>query len=374
MRTLLLTALVLLAPSLARAEWTAHVLAEREGGALDAEPVQARVDAPVILRIALVAPDGRILSDAPRARARSMRRTRPSAGPLPEGTRVKWLRVVPRLAHHDTPPPNAGIDEFSNAVLTGPDHGRWLGFDTLEYAEAPLTAELGAIDGARLVISRAPHDGRPDRPRGAGTMWIAARVTLADGTVIATAGAASVDRMGLTRDVMRVSFRTGDDSLGWLSTYFGVPTLFGSSGRGGDFQVDRYVGADCADVLVGGLRASGRDVPYVSVAGLSRLAAPVTSVLVLDGDRFVDEHGASVAFGSTVRAGDLVAIDYVEEGAARELPRAWDHVGALVRDEGVSGVLDVEDVLRHMGHRGLTDEPLRAQGRARLRVWRWRWR
>ena len=50
--------------------------------------------------------------------------------------------------------------------------------------------------------------------------------------------------------------------------------------------------------------------------------------------------------------GDLVTIDYV--GAGDEaLPRAWDHIGALVADRNGNGVLDGADTLRHEAATGL---------------------
>jgi hypothetical protein len=35
-------------------------------------------------------------------------------------------------------------------------------------------------------------------------------------------------------------------------------------------------------------------------------------------------------------------------------------------------VLGADDLVRHMGLRGLVDEPLARHGHVRLRIWRWR--
>lgn len=315
-----------------------------------ASPIYAR--AGHVVELTVVVRDGRSRSE-----------------PLPAGASVRWLRIVPRMQHTETPPPNEGIAQFSNSVLFGPSHGRWIGLDTLEYEEKPLVpSRRVAIDGARVRVS-----GVPERADGAGSLWIAAEVTLPDGRVARTRGARDVDRLGLSPEVTRIGFRTSDDFLGWLATYFGVPNVFGSTAT----QADRFVGADCADVLVGAMRASGRrHLEYTSVTGIDRWADAVTPVLRLDRDgRLTDERGAPVElrWGEHVHPGDLVAIDY---GAFEsELPRAWDHIGALVgdgsRERAADGVLDATDAIRHMAPAGLVDSSLASQGPIRMRVWRW---
>lgn len=80
-------------------------------------------------------------------------------------------------------------------------------------------------------------------------------------------------------------------------------------------------------------------------------------------------------FGEHVRPGDLLAIDYADDPDG-QLPRPWDHVAAVLADRGpegrADGVLGPDDLVRHMGLRGLVDEPLAGQGHVRLRIWRWR--
>jgi hypothetical protein len=362
---------VWLVASGARADARAIVVARSVDGAFSASAVQARVGEHVALTVAVIDDDGLHAEGVVRGLGR--RPTRPVAA-LPAGSSVRWLRVEPLLAHTHTPSPNPGIGSFSNAVLTGPRHGRWLGYDTLEYDTQPLApSESIAIDGASVTLSAAhPTDRARDTHGGAGSIWLAAIVTLPDGRVLATPDGASVDRYGLTRDVMRVSFRTGDDYLGWLSTYFNVPNLFGSSGTARDHQTDRYVGADCADVLVGGRRAMGVDVAYASVPGIDHFASPRTEAFEqVEGRMVVDGAPRALRWGVDVEPGDLVTIGYENPGDDALLPRAWDHIGTLVRDDG-DGFLDGGDLLRHMSTEGLDDEPLSAHGHVRLRVYRWR--
>lgn len=378
----LVVGIVLASTQSARADWDARVVA-RVGGTASwsSSSVHARLGQSVELAVVTIDPTGRLLSDvSPVAIGR--RPARPVDGPLPTGARVSWERIESRMQHVERPSPNRGDPTFSNNVLYGPRHGAWLGYDRLEYTSAPAMPWAGtaARDLASIVV-RAAHPSRSelDRHGGAGSLWMAAEVTLADGTRIRTPDARHVDRFGLARDVMRVSFRQGDDFLGWLSTYFNVPNVFGSNGPTDvNHQTERYTGADCADVLVGAMRASGRrDLAYASVASIGRYTRPTTPALVMASDGRVHEPDGGEArmlrWGEEVRPGDLLAIDYLSAG--RMLPRAWDHIGALVEDRGPSGpdgVLGPEDVLRHVTAWGLQDRPLGEGLPIGIRVWRWR--
>lgn len=123
---------------------------------------------------------------------------------------------------------------------------------------------------------------------------------------------------------------------------------------------------------------TGRPLAYTSVRGIGRLADPVSEVLLLDREGTIrDAAGAAVAlrWGEAFEPGDMLAIDYANDGSELVLPRAWDHIGVLLEDHpsaGVRGILDGRDLLRHMSLRGLTDEPLSRHGRIRLRIWRWK--
>lgn len=359
LRTILLT--VLLCPALASAQWSAAVVALTDGPPVSG-PIQTLVGSPTQLAVAVTGPQGAL-----------------PPGTLPEGSSVLWLQVVPRLKHHDHDPPNPGNPSFSNNVLFGPDHGRWLGFDRLEYVTSPLVGARGVVTTPTITVSHAYATATGLDHAGAGSNWYAAEITLADGTTVRTPDGDDTDSLGLSRGVMRVSFRSGDDYLGWLSTYFNVPNVFGSAGPSDDrHQTERYVGADCADVLVGALRVAGQtDARYTSIAGLEALATPTTEVLfmnevgeVLDGDG--EPH--PLLWGDDIAPGDLLVIDYADD-PSNQLPRAWDHIGALVEDRGdrgPDGLLDGRDVLRHVTALGLDDRPLWSQSPMRMRIWRWR--
>jgi len=176
-------------------------------------------------------------------------------------------------------------------------------------------------------------------------------------------GRESIGRRGIRPNVFRVSFRQKDDFVGYLSSYFHVPYVFGSSGRGIQHQTEQYQGADCADVLVGAARQAGARLRYTSVSGMTRYARNVTPRLYIDKSGVYRAAGRkkgtplSLSFGprGQVRRGDLMLIDYVE---GYDSPRSWDHIAILTQDLGRRGALDPADKIMNMDDNGLITESL----------------
>ena len=282
---------------------------------------------------------------------------------------VSWRRVEPRREHTSTAAPNEKIMVYANAVVFGPRHGRWIGYDQLEYFETPID---GAHETRLLVDSAAPTQHADERNGDyatLGTMRLAATVELA-GTRAASPGADDAPAGQIAARVFRYTLRSDDSFLGWLSSYFNVPYLFGSAGKGARSQAERYIGADCADVLVAALRRSGRhELEYSSVAELAdsfeRVAGPATVGAKAS-------PTSTLRVGTDVLPGDLLALDYV--GAA-ELPRALDHIVAFVADRGpggaADGLLGPDDLVADSGDAtGLKFDALAHQGEVRVTVLR----
>jgi len=248
----------------------------------------------------------------------------------------------------------------------GPSHGSWIGFDNLEYFETDLD-ERGPVLTVRdarpsdeeLAEKRAPAE------RGLGVMRVRASVRIGSDEK--------------STESIRYSFRSGDDFLGWLSSFYNVPYLFGSAGKGARNQAERYIGADCADILVAALRRAGwRKLEYSSVADLVDSLHPVAPPTVVKpcADGVCAPASPPIRFGrlaSAVRPGDLVALDYI--GADADLPRQWDHIVAVVEDRGPDGkpdgLLGPEDLVADSGSaEGLKVAPLGDQGLVRAAVLR----
>lgn len=288
---------------------------------------------------------------------------------------VRWSTVEPHAWREEgEQAPNGVTAEYhSNVCLDRDGFGKWAGYDRLTYFETALgdfaTGPAARGRAATIVISDAtapPHGGL-------GTVRYKVEARLPDGRELSTPGAEATDRMGLLGTVHRVSIRRDDTFLGWLSSFFFVPEVFGSSGSGRGHQTDRYVGADCADVLTGALRAAGHKVQHTHVAALGKLGTTVAGPANLDAD------GVADAPLTGIEAGDIVRIDY--GGAlSGHTPRAWDHVAAVWEDRsdpegehqgGPDGQLDGFDLIVHMGHPRLVVVPLLGQCPARVDVLRW---
>ena len=101
-------------------------------------PVDARRGQQITLH-AVIRVGARTYADLPQLLVGGRRLRPPSLRPLSELTdlRLAWYQVEPE-PHHVSAPPNPGNPAYSNAVLFGKRHGRWLGYDSLEYHETLL--------------------------------------------------------------------------------------------------------------------------------------------------------------------------------------------------------------------------------------------
>jgi hypothetical protein len=306
---------------------------------------------------------------------------------------VAWSRVEPRMQHVKTAAPNKDIAVYSNAVIFGPKHGAWLGFDRIEYYESKLDASSSAGGWSLAVRDATPTEPfarrRPAALLPFGVMRLKAEVRLTAGgaattPLAATAGADDAPAGMIAARVFRYSFRRDDSFVGWLTSFFNVPYLFGSAGRGAKSQAERYLGADCADLLVAALRRAGaRGIDYTSVVDLvgslpratgQPSELPACTRAAAAGAPPCAAATPPLRFGHEVRPGDLLALDYV---GAEELPRAWDHIVAVVEDRGPGpdgapdGVLGPEDLVADSGDAdGLKFAPLEQQGHVRVLVLR----
>lgn len=287
-----------------------------------------------------------------------------------EAKSIRWSTVEPHGFRKSNAANGATSDFYSNVSTEGKTFGRWLGYDTIDYFEHVKVERGGAIIGA--VVE--PSEAGAVQVAGLGTLRYKVDVELADGTHVKSPGAEAIDSFGILPSVHRVSVRASDDFLGWLGAYLLVPEVFGSAGPGKNHQTERFVGADCADVMVGAARRAGEKLAYTNVAGLPTYAKTVIAATKLD------DHGMPAVAIDGVKPGDLIRIDY--GGVLRHhTPRDWDHVAALWEDKSdpngplhgaADGKLDGFDLVIHVGHPRLVIEPLARQSPATIDVLRWR--
>lgn len=282
---------------------------------------------------------------------------------------IRWSTVEPHGFRKTTAKNGATSDFYSNVSTEAKTFGRWLGYDAIDYFEH------AHADGAPIIAAQIkPNEADAVQVPGLGTLRFKVEVELDIGTRLATPGAEAVDSFGILPSVHRVSIRASDDFLGWLGAYLLVPEVFGSAGPGKNHQTERFVGADCADVMVGAMRRMGKKLAYTNVAGLPAYTTAVAAAVELD------DRGMPPTEITGVKPGDLIRIDY--GGALRgHTPRNWDHVAALWEDRSdpkgphkgaADGKLDGFDLVIHVGHPRLKIEPLSGQSPATIDVLRWR--
>jgi len=368
---LALTALLVLQADVAAgAAAKVFLVAGLEGSVPSTRPVHAVLGQRVRLHAVVAARRrGRLryFADAPAIRVRGRRIRPPLLQPLSAlgSPRLRWFRVEPRPHHVSTPPPNSGNPAYSNAILFGPQHGKWIGYDTIEYHATPIR---GARTGTFTVTRTRPSHPKVDVNGGLGTMRYKVELHLADGTTTTSAGEELTSRVGISPRVTRVTFRSDDSFVGHLRGYFNVPNVFGSGGHGRRHQAELYQGADCADVIVGAARAAGARIAYTSVLGFKQHARPVTDKHLLRKDGVFAAEGplkgrrVALRFGEQVRTGDIMLIDYAGFNGS---PRTWDHIAVVGQDRGKRGVFDPQDLVLHMGYLyGLTEEPAHGESPA----------
>jgi hypothetical protein len=283
---------------------------------------------------------------------------------------IRWSTVEPHGFRTSTATNGATTEFYSNVSTDSKTFGTWLGYDHVDYFEHAF-AEAGA---AIIPATITPSDTDAVQVPGVGTLRFKVEVEFADGAIATSPGADAVDSFGILPSVHRVSIRPADGFLGWLSAYLLVPEVFGSAGPGKNHQTERFIGADCADVMIGAMRRSGHKLSYTNVAGLPSVTTNVSGAVELD------ETGAPSAEVSGVKLGDLIRIDY--GGTLRHhTPRAFDHVAALWEDKSdpngplkgaADGKLDGFDLVIHVGHPRLVIEPLARQAPATIDVLRWK--
>ena len=226
---------------------------------------------------------------------------------------VRWYKVEPAKNSYN----NMKSEKFS--------------WDTPSYTENLIWD----VNSWTISADAHPTNTEKDVNGGAGTMRYKAEI-VHDGKVYASPGKESKNKTGVNDKVHRITFRNGDDFVGWLSAYFNVPYIYGSAGANGSHQTDRFVGADCADLVIGACRKSGGNLPYTNASGLKNFSDTVVeqSGLETDDGGFYRRGGRKLGYGTDVKTGDLILFG------------DW-HVGVLMEDANANGVLDRDDLMLH---------------------------
>jgi len=246
------------------------------------------------------------------------------------GAAVRWYQIFPDVSAM-----------YKNANFPwDQDAYKWIGFGKIRYFREEIR---GFRDQWRVRPFRPTQRSQGFRNESArsryfhyevGSFWFQVEVEN-DGKVDSSPGIKDSDHRGLSPKVFRVSVRDGDGFLGYLTTFFNVPAVFGSV----PFQSNNYIGADCADTLIAARGKWRGETPTrnYNVAMLVK-ELPTVAEFDLSGGR----PNKQIRWGKDVRPGDFIAVRY--QGA-----RSYQHIGALFGDRNDDGRLDAEDTMLHAG-------------------------
>lgn len=220
--------------------------------------------------------------------------------------------------------------QFTNVVSNGPDEGKWIGRDTLEYDHVDRPAgptlehqatpgtlryrfDADLADPALALGERAP--GTPGRADPRQTTATEARSGLLDGF--------SPDLGGAGVTIHRISRRGASPHplLSHLEAYRGVPWLYGSLGQ----QVQEFVGYDCADLVFAAARRAGLTTKnqFTNADIMCKTyTKPVVATVRFEDGQALDLKTGSRADLSAARPGDVVFFDWDGDGK-------WDHTTVL---------------------------------------------
>jgi hypothetical protein len=242
------------------------------------------------------------------------------------GASIRWYRIVPnigKLYHNAEWPWNPGAY-------------RWLGFEKIEYQRCEIETardrwEINpfADPGNSKALAASKHY-RNDL----GSFWFQAEAT-GPGGVDASPGLGDGNERGLSPGVFRISVRESRGYLGWLTSLYNVPAVFGATA----YQSRNYLGLDCAKSLMCAYDLE-KGLPQDRDCNVECVIARFPVVA-----RFHLAQGKpdkTLRWGKDIRPGDFLAVEY--QGA-----RSHQHIGAFYKDANGNGVLDPEDLVLQMG-------------------------
>jgi hypothetical protein len=168
-----------------------------------------------------------------------------------------------------------------------------------------------------------------------GSFWFQAEIERNGKIVGKSAGLERNDSRGISPKVLRISFRDGEGYLGYLTSFFNVPGLFGST----TYQSFNYIGADCADVLMSAY-SRWQNVNLKQDYNVGKVIGEFSKITEVDIAQGVPSK--QLTWGKDISPGNFLAVKFA--GA-----KQYQHIGALYQDVNQNGVLDENDWVIHAG-------------------------
>jgi hypothetical protein len=256
------------------------------------------------------------------------------------GGEIRWHQIIPDTSKI-----------YKNANFPwDKDPYKWVGFAKIDYHRKELTGFRGRwqIEPVDRENDTGVRDKKSSSVRSlwnkaanskfyhkdVGSFWFQAEVKK-EGVIYRSPGIEDSDKKGLSPKVFRVSIRDGEGYIGYLTSFFNVPALFGSV----TYQSNNYIGADCADVLVAAY-GKWKNKPIEKNYNVAMLVSEWPKVGEFD--LLEGTANRQLKWGRDIRPGYFIAVRY--RGC-----KQYQHIGALFSDANQNGVLDGGDLVIHAG-------------------------
>ncbi len=244
---------------------------------------------------------------------------------------IKWYQIIPDTSKFYK---NANHPWEKNPY-------QWSDYGKIDYNRV----EIKAFENQKevLLTKKILEENKPKNNQyynaQLGSFWFEAEATLKNGKIIKSKGIKNVERKGLSPKVFRVSYMLDKSYIGYLTTFFNVPGIFGSM----PYQSRNYIGVDCADVLVATSKVMNKkpNKKNYNVLMLVDKFKIKKKFKILNG-----KPNKKLTWEKEFKKGDFIAVKYRENGR-------YAHIGMLYADENNNSLLDENDSIINAGPNAL---------------------
>lgn len=240
---------------------------------------------------------------------------------------IRWYQIIPDTSKFYK---NANHPWEENAY-------KWTGYGKIDYKRVEIKSFKNQTEvelTQKILEANRPANSRFYNSK-LGSFWFEAEATLKNGKVVRTKGVKNVERKGLSPKVLRISYMLDQSYIGYLTTFFNVPGIFGSMPH----QSRNYIGVDCADVLVATTKIMNKEknTKNYNVSMLVDKFETKVKFKIEDGKPNRELH-----WGKEFNRGDFIAVNTSPNGR-------YYHIGMLYGDENNNGILDAKDTIMNAG-------------------------
>ena len=239
-----------------------------------------------------------------------------------EKASIKWFQIIPDISK---------IYKNANHPWE-PNPYKWVGLAKIDY----FKEELKQFRNQWMIRPKFQNKSfaSPFFHQRLGSFWIQAQIE-SNHKKISSPGIEDSDHRGLSPKVFRISIRAADGFIGYLTSFFNVPALFGSV----PYQSNNHIGADCADILIAAY-GKWKNIKIKKNYNVAMLVNKFKKVQEFDIK--MGKPSQKLKWQKDLRPGDFIAVRYYAN-------RQYQHIGALYQDANHNKILDQNDLVIHAG-------------------------